>query len=153
MTDNAAQSITYCITRQCRSSGKLVHCYSKALQDYTTAGCNDLAVSRQQESGFTTSSLLLNLICFYQQKLIELLLELAICVGIPVGVAILCAYIFWFKNCYLTKGKRLYCSRRPLSNSWRVWMYLCRRFFRTEHNPYRFVDSDPAIHFSCILWA
>lgn len=51
-------------------------------------------ISRQQESGFTTSLLLLNLICFYQQKLIELLLELAICVGIPVGVAILCAYIF-----------------------------------------------------------
>lgn len=51
-------------------------------------------ISRQQESGFTTSLLLLNLICLYQQKLIELLLELAICVGIPVGVAILCVYIF-----------------------------------------------------------
>lgn len=73
-------------------------------------------VSRRQESGISWISVSLFEIYVSLQRLIELLLELAFCVGLPVVTTGLCGYPFYQLACFLTRVSRLYCSRRPLPN-------------------------------------
>lgn len=118
---------------------------------YKITRLRDAMVSRRQESGISWISVSLFEIYVNLQRLIELLLELAFCVGLPVIITGLCGYTFYQISRFLTRVSRLYCSRRPLPNHWRVGMCICRSHFRSEPYPDWFMVNHISIYFSHIL--